>query len=199
MINRILKDLLHDKYINKTTYDDKILLYVNDLKIDYTLHQIKDIETNFNEDYTAIEKRYNDIIEHKTYTDKQISKGIFDLVKLKKITRNESNDVSKLYDKRIYSAETHEELKAVLKDFNDYYNNMMELPEREEELSFLTNKKQEVYDYCESNLMNLYHDKYITNGFYEKLLLYYENELRSATSTLEIKKYRTVLEKYIMV
>ena len=47
--------------------------------------------------------------------------------------------------------------------------------------------------------MNLYNDKYITNGFYEKRLLYYENELRSATSTLEIKKYRTVLKKYIMV
>ena len=87
MIKQTLKDLLHDKYINKTTYDDKILLYVNDLKIAYSLHQIKDIETNFNEDCTAIEKRYNDIIEHKTYTDKQISKGIFDLVKLKKITR----------------------------------------------------------------------------------------------------------------
>ena len=72
-------------------------------------------------------------------------------------------------------------------DFNDYYNNMMELPEREEEHSFLNNKKQEVYDFCESNLMNLYNDKYITNGFYEKLLLYYENELRRATSTLEIK------------
>ena len=65
---------------------------------------------------------------------------------------------------------------------------MMELPGLEEEHSFLSNKKQEVYDFCESNLMNLYNDKYITKGFYEKLLLYYENELRSATSTLEIKK-----------
>ena len=34
-----------------------------------------------------IEKRYNETVEHKTYADKQISKGIFDLVKLKKITR----------------------------------------------------------------------------------------------------------------
>ena len=66
-----------------------------------------------------LKKRYNEIIKHKTYTDKQISKGIFDLVKLKKITRNESNDVSKLCDKQTYSAETHEELKAVLKDSND--------------------------------------------------------------------------------
>ena len=136
MIKQTLKDLLHDKYINKTTYDDKILLFANDLKIAYTLHQIKDIDTNFNEDCSAIEKRYNEIIEHKIYTDKQISKGIFDLVKLKKITRNESNDVSKLSDEQIYSAQTHEELKTVLKDFNDYYNNMMELPEREEEHSF---------------------------------------------------------------
>ena len=75
----------------------------------------------------------------------------------------------------------------------------MELPEREEEHSFLTNKKQEIYDFCESNLMNLYNDKYITKGFYEQLLLYCENELRSATSTLEMKKYGTVLKKYIMV
>ena len=87
MTTQTFKVLIHDKHINKTTYDDKILLYVNDLKIAYTLHQIKDIETNFNEDCTAIEKRYNDIIEHKTFTDKQISKGIFYLVKLKKITR----------------------------------------------------------------------------------------------------------------
>ena len=64
---------------------------------------------------------------------------------------------------------------------------MMELPEQEEEHSFLRNKIQEVYYFCESSLMNLYDDKYITNGFYEKLLLCYENELRSATSTLEIK------------
>ena len=56
MIKQTLEDLLHDKYINKTTYDDKILLYVNDLKIAYTLHQIKDIETNFNENYSAFEK-----------------------------------------------------------------------------------------------------------------------------------------------
>ena len=64
---------------------------------------------------------------------------------------------------------------------------MMDLPEREEEHSFLNNKKQEVYAFCESKLANLYNDKYITNGFYEKLLLYYENGLRSTTSTLEIK------------
>ena len=35
--------------------------------------------------------------------------------------------------------------------------------------------------------MNLYDDKYITKGFYEKLLHDYENELTDATSTLEIK------------
>ena len=142
MIKQTLKDLLHDKYINKTTYDDKIFLYINDLKNAYTLHQIKDIETNFNEDCTAIEKRYNDIIEHKTFTDKQISKGIFYLVKLKKITRKESNDVSKLYDKQIYDAETYEELKAVLNDFYNYYDNMLKLPEQEEEHSFLSNKNK---------------------------------------------------------
>ena len=84
----------------------------------------------------------NEIIEHKTYTDKQISKRIFDLVKLKKITRKESNDVSKLYDKQIYNAETHEELKAIVNGFDTYYNNMMELPEREEEHSFLSNKNK---------------------------------------------------------
>ena len=28
MIKQTLKDLLHDKYINKTTYDDKIFLYI---------------------------------------------------------------------------------------------------------------------------------------------------------------------------
>ena len=44
---------------------------------------------------------------------------------------------------------------------------MLELTEREEEHSFLNSKKQEVYDFCESNLMNLYNDKYITNDFYE--------------------------------
>ena len=52
---------------------------------------------------------------------------------------------------------------------------MMELPEREEEHSFLNNKKQEVYDFCENNLMNLYNDKYIIKFLYEKLLLYHEN------------------------
>ena len=31
-MKQTLEDLLHDKYINKTTYDDKIFLYVNDLK-----------------------------------------------------------------------------------------------------------------------------------------------------------------------
>ena len=87
MIKQTLEDLLHDKYINKTTYDDEIFLCVNDLKNAYILHQIKDIETNFIEDCSVIEKRYNEIIEHKTYTDKQISKEIFSLVKLKKITR----------------------------------------------------------------------------------------------------------------
>ena len=46
--------------------------------------------------------------------------------------------------------------------------------------------------------MNLYNDKYITKGFCEKLLLYYENEIRIATS-LELKKYMTVLKKYIMI
>ena len=76
---------------------------------------------------------------------------------------------------------------------------MMELPEQEEEHSFLNSKKQEVYDFCENNLINLYNDKYITKGFYEKLLLYYENEPRSATSTLEIKKIQDSFEKYIMV
>ena len=95
MIKQTLEDLLHDTYINKTTYDDKIFLYVNDLKNAYTLHQIKDIEFFFNEDCSGIEKRYNEIIEHKTYTDKQISQGIFDLVKLKKITRKD------IYDKKI--------------------------------------------------------------------------------------------------
>ena len=84
MIRQTLKDLLHDKYINKTTYDDKIFLYVNDLKNAYTLHLIKDIKTNFNEDCLVIEKIYNEIIEHKTFTDKQISKGIFYLVNLKR-------------------------------------------------------------------------------------------------------------------
>ena len=43
--------------------------------------------------------------------------------------------------------------------------------------------------------MSLYNNKYITNGFYEKLLLYYEIELRSATSTLEIKKIQDSFEK----
>ena len=34
---------------------------------------------------------------------------------------------------------------------------MLKLPDREE-----------LYDFCKSNLMNLYNDKYITNGFYKK-------------------------------
>ena len=61
MIKQTLKDLLHDKYINKTTYDDKIFLYISDLKNAYTLHQIKDIETNFNENCSVIEKIYEEI------------------------------------------------------------------------------------------------------------------------------------------
>ena len=56
-----MKNLLHDKYINKTTYDDKLFLYINDLKNAYTLHQIKDTETNFNEDCSVIEKIYEEI------------------------------------------------------------------------------------------------------------------------------------------
>ena len=80
MTKQTLKDLLPDKYINKTTYDDKILLYVNDLKIAYTLHQIKDIETNFNEDCTAIEKRYEKIIPHKENSYEKKSNGILTLI-----------------------------------------------------------------------------------------------------------------------
>ena len=68
-------------------------------------------------------------------------------MKFKKITRKESSDVSRLYDKQIYDAETYEELKAVLNDFFNYYDNMLKLPELEEEHSLLSNKKQEAYDF----------------------------------------------------
>ena len=63
---------------------------------------------------------------------------------------------------------------------------MMKLPEREEKHSFLNSKKQEVYDLCVNNLMDLHHEKYITISFYEKLLFYYNSEHNSATSTSEI-------------
>ena len=83
-IKQTLKYLLHDKYINKTTYDDKIFLYINDLKNAYTLHQIKDIETNFNEDCLVIGKIYNEItpiddlgiLEEKDFQIKNIMKSI---------------------------------------------------------------------------------------------------------------------------
>ena len=85
MIKQTLKYLLHDKYINKTTYEDKILLYVNDLKIAYTLHQIKDIETNFNDDCSAIEKIYDENIPYRDNIYEKISKWILTLISQQKI------------------------------------------------------------------------------------------------------------------
>ena len=183
MIKTTLKDFLQGKYIDKTTYDEKQFLYLNDVQIADTLQHIKDIERNFNVDCTYIEKRYNKIRDYKTYIDKEISNGLFNLLKYKKITRKESNDISKDLEKKILNAETHEELEAVLIDFDNYYNNMMELPEREEDQTFLNDRKQKVYDWFYDNLKNLYHEKYITDMFFEKLLLNYENKLTDATST----------------
>ena len=125
MIKQTLKDLLHDKYINKTTYDDKILLYVKDLKIAYTLHQIKDIETNFNEDFSAIEKIYEENIPYRDDIYEKIYKGILTLINQQKIPIEESDNIRKVFERKVYNATTHEVLKAVLNDFNNYYNNMM--------------------------------------------------------------------------
>ena len=75
MIKQTLQDLLHDKYTNKTTYGDKILLYVNDLKIAYTLNQIKDIETNFNEDCSAFKKDMRKIYHIEIIFMKKYPKG----------------------------------------------------------------------------------------------------------------------------
>ena len=94
MIKTTLKDFLQGKYIDKTTYDEKQFLYLNDVQIADTLQHIKDIERNFNVDCTYIEKRYNKIRDYKTYIDKEISNGLFNLLKYKKITRKESNDIS---------------------------------------------------------------------------------------------------------
>ena len=65
---------------------------------------------------------------------------------------------------------------------------MMELPEREEDQTFLNDRKQKVYDWFYDNPKNLYNEKYITDMFFEKLLLNYEKKLTDATSTSEIKK-----------
>ena len=56
----------------------------------------------------------------------------------------ESDNIRKSFERKVYNATTHEELKAALKDFNNYYKNKMELPEQEEEHSFL-NKKNKKY------------------------------------------------------
>ena len=56
----------------------------------------------------------------------------------------ESDNIRKFFERKVYNAIIHEELKAALKDFNNYYNNKMELPEQEEEHSFL-NKKNMKY------------------------------------------------------
>ena len=136
MIKQTLKDLLHDKYINKTTYDDKIFLYINDLKNAYTLHQIKDIETNFNEDCSVIEKIYEENIPYRDNIYKKIYNGILTLINKQKIPMEESDNIRKSFERKVYNATTHEELKAALKGFINYYNNKMELPEQEEEHSF---------------------------------------------------------------
>ena len=67
--------------------------------------------------------------------------------------------------KKIRNAETREELEAVLIDFDNYYNNMMELPEREEDQNFLNDRKDEVHEWFYVNLKNLFHEKYITDYF----------------------------------
>ena len=54
----------------------------------------------------------------------------------------ESDNIRKSFERKVYNATTHEELKAALKDFNNCYNNKMELPEQEEEHSFLSNKNK---------------------------------------------------------
>ena len=149
MIKQTLKDLLHDKYINKTTYDDKIFLYINDLKNAYTLHQIKDIETNFNEDCSVIEKIYEENIPYRDNIYKKIYNGILTLINKQKIPMEESDNIRKSFERKVYNATTHEELKAALKDFYNYYNTKMkeQEEEQEEEHSFLSNKKQEAYDF----------------------------------------------------
>ena len=140
MIKQTLKDLLHDKHINKTTNDHKIFLYINDLKNAYTLHQIKDIETNFNEYCSVIEKIYEENIPYRDNIYKKIYNGILTLINQQKIPMEESDNIRKSFEIKVYNATTHEELKAALTDFNNYYNNKMELPEQEEEHSFLSNK-----------------------------------------------------------
>ena len=102
----------------------------------------------------------------------------------------ESDNIRKSFERKVYNATTHEELKAALKDFYNYYNTKMkeQEEEQEEEHSFLSNKKQEAYDFFYNNLQNLYYEKYISNKFFETLINNYENELKDATTLLEINK-----------
>ena len=64
----------------------------------------------------------------------------------------ESDNIRKSFERKVYNATTHEELKA-LKDFYNYYNTKMkeQEEEQEEEHSFLSNKKQEAYDFLQQS------------------------------------------------
>ena len=80
-----------------------------------------------------------------TYRDNiyvKIFKGILTLINQQKIPMEESDNIRKLFERKVYNATTHEELNVALKDFDNYSNNKMGLPEQEEEHSFLNKNKK---------------------------------------------------------
>ena len=97
----------------------------------------------------VIEKIYEENIPYRDNIYKKIYNGILTLINKQKIPMEESDNIRKSFERKVYNATTHEELKAALKDFYNYFNTKMKEQEEEqkEEHSFLINKKQEAHNF----------------------------------------------------